>query len=88
MRKTHGSWGETAPFPKSRASYFRFARFNTTALKYLRAWNWLDTTGRAHILVGFCSRIPRGEYGDRESKYELKCRSLLSYLIPNKNLNT
>ena len=26
MRKTRGSWGETAPFPKSRASYSRFAR--------------------------------------------------------------
>ena len=30
----------TAPFPKSRASYFRFARFNTSALYYLRAWRW------------------------------------------------
>ena len=29
----------TAPFPKSRASYFRFARFNTSALYYLRAWH-------------------------------------------------
>ena len=28
----------TAPFPKSRASYFRFPRFNTSALYYLRAW--------------------------------------------------
>ena len=28
----------TAPFAKSRASYFRFARFNTSALYYLRAW--------------------------------------------------
>ena len=27
----------TAPFPKSRASYFRFARFNTSALYYLKA---------------------------------------------------
>ena len=31
MRKTH----------KSRASYFRFARFNTSALYYLRAWHGL-----------------------------------------------
>ena len=29
----------TAPFPKS--SYFRFARFNTSALYYLRAWHRL-----------------------------------------------
>ena len=29
----------TAPFPKSRASYFCFARFNTSALYYLRAWH-------------------------------------------------
>ena len=35
MRKTRGGWGATtAPFPKSRASYFRFARFNTSALYY------------------------------------------------------
>ena len=33
--------GATAPFPKSRASYFRFARFNTSALYYLRAWHRL-----------------------------------------------
>ena len=34
---------DTAPFPKSRASYFRFrfARFNTSALYYLRAWHRL-----------------------------------------------
>ena len=31
----------TAPFPKSRPSYFRFARFNTSALCYLRAWHRL-----------------------------------------------
>ena len=31
----------TAPFPKSRPSYFRFARFNTSALYYLRAWHRL-----------------------------------------------
>ena len=29
----------TAPFPKSCASYFRFARFNTFPLYYLRAWH-------------------------------------------------
>ena len=31
----------TAPFPKSRASYFRSARFNTSPLYYLRAWHRL-----------------------------------------------
>ena len=31
----------TAPFPKSRASYFRFARFNMSPLYYLRAWHRL-----------------------------------------------
>ena len=31
----------TAPFHKSRASYFRSARFNTSALYYLRAWHRL-----------------------------------------------
>ena len=31
----------TAPFPKLRASYFRFARFNTYPPYYLRAWHRL-----------------------------------------------
>ena len=31
----------TAPFAKSNASYFRFARFNTSTLYYLRAWHRL-----------------------------------------------
>ena len=42
IKKTRGGWGETiAPFAKSRASYFRFARF-TSALYYLRAWHRLN----------------------------------------------
>ena len=55
MRKTHWDWGETGglspifpaanvPFPKSLASYFRFAGFNTSALYYLRAWHRLLKT--------------------------------------------
>ena len=32
----------TAPFPRSCASYFRFARFNTFPLYYLRAWQRLQ----------------------------------------------
>ena len=38
MRKTRGGWGETVSpaatvsFPKSRASYFRFGRFNMSPL--------------------------------------------------------
>ena len=35
----------TAPFPKSHASYFRFARSNTSALYYLRAWHRLNNEG-------------------------------------------
>ena len=31
-----------APFPKSCPSYFRFARFNTFPLYYLRAWHRLS----------------------------------------------
>ena len=52
MRKTRGGWGETglspifpvatAPFPESCASYFRFTRFNTFPLYYLRAWHRLN----------------------------------------------
>ena len=34
----------TAPFPKSCPSYFRFARFNTSPLYYLRAWHRLTLT--------------------------------------------
>ena len=35
-----------APFPKSCPSYFRFARFNTFPLYYLRAWHRLVHTRR------------------------------------------
>ena len=40
MRKTRGAifLAATASFPKSRASYFRFARCHTSALYYQRAW--------------------------------------------------
>ena len=48
MRKTRGGWGETAifpaataPFPKSRESYLRFAPFKMSQLHYLRAWHRL-----------------------------------------------
>ena len=42
-------------FPKLRASYFNFARFNTSPLYYLRAWHWLpsiflDKSGRGRNL--------------------------------------
>ena len=52
MRKTRGGWGETgpvatAPFPESCASYFRFTRFNTFPLYYLRARHRL--AGNTHI---------------------------------------
>ena len=33
-KNARGLPAATAPFPKSRASYFRFARFNTSALYY------------------------------------------------------
>ena len=36
----------TAPFPKSCASYFRFARFNTFPLYYLRAWHRLPSCSK------------------------------------------
>ena len=47
----------TAPFPKSRSSYFRFARFNTSALYYLRASHRLTKAWRLFPTV-FC----RGRY--------------------------
>ena len=39
-----GTPAATAPFPKSCGSYFRFARFNTFPLYYLRAWHRLGVT--------------------------------------------
>ena len=39
----------TAPFPKSCASYFRFARFNMFPLYYLRAWHRLGTGYEANL---------------------------------------
>ena len=44
----------TTPFPKSRASYFRFARFNTSPLYYLRAWHRLVKNGTENYI----SQIP------------------------------
>ena len=42
----------TAPFLKSCASYFRFARFNTFPLYYLRAWHRLVIVWRQkHVLI-------------------------------------
>ena len=43
----------TAPFPKSRASYFRFARFNMSALYYPRAWHRLRCGKRGWTIVYF-----------------------------------
>ena len=40
----------TAPFPKSCASYFRFARLNTFPLYYLRAWHGLDEMGLSCLM--------------------------------------
>ena len=60
MRKTRGGWGETiAPFPKSCPSDFRFARFNTFPLNYLRAWHRLGSLWRQYFLCPqvACSRI-------------------------------
>ena len=47
--KRNGKTRITVPalFPKSRASYFRFAGFNMSALYYLRAWHRLWKLRRA-----------------------------------------
>ena len=46
-KNARGLGRDTTPFPKSRAAYFRFrfARFNTSALYYLRAWHRLRNFG-------------------------------------------
>ena len=41
-----GALATTAPFPMSRTSYVRFARFNTSPLYYLRAWQRLSERGK------------------------------------------
>ena len=41
-KNARGLGRDRAPFPKSCASYFRFARFNTFPLYYLRAWHRLE----------------------------------------------
>ena len=61
----------TTPFPKSRASYFHFARFNTSPLYYLRAW---------HRLAGFHCKYHLG-WGYVHMHYTawfLRSHSLLS----------
>ena len=47
----------TVPFPKSRASYFRFARFNTSALYYLRAWHRLQLNVIMDGIVFVCTLV-------------------------------
>ena len=46
-----GGQATTAPFPKSCASYFRFAHFNTLPLYYLRAWHRLPLNYRGIVGV-------------------------------------
>ena len=47
----------TALFPKSRASYFRFARFNTSVLYYLRAWHRLQLNVIMDGIVFVCTLV-------------------------------
>ena len=50
-RKTHRGWPPPPPPPfpsRVRASYFRFARFNTFPLYYLRAWHRLTCAQPYH----------------------------------------
>ena len=52
----------TAPFPKSRASYFRFARFNTSAIYYLRAWHRLIYMQRLVLVPSVGVFLGSGHY--------------------------
>ena len=63
------------PFPKSRASYFRFARFNTSALYYLRAWHRLASRAR--------ERNPLEKLGGRIVRLQM-----CSFIFPINHITT
>ena len=63
------------PFPKSRASYFRFACFNTSALYYLRAWHRLASRAR--------ERNPFEKLGGRIVKLQM-----CSFIFPINHITT
>ena len=52
----------TDPFPKSCPSYFRFARFNTFPLYYLRAWHRLSINYLAQNNLTNCEHFVRTLY--------------------------
>ena len=50
MQKKSGGWGGTGRHPTPPPfSYFRFARFNTSPLYYLRAWHRLEKSKRSRL---------------------------------------
>ena len=63
------------PFPKSRAPYFRFARFNTSALYYLRAWHRLASRAR--------ERNPLEKLGGRIVRLQM-----CSFIFPINHITT
>ena len=63
------------PFPKSRASYFRFACFNTSALYYLRTWHRLASRAR--------ERNPFEKLGGRIVKLQM-----CSFIFPINHITT
>ena len=66
----------TAPFPNSCASYFRFTRFSTFPLYYLRAWHRLVL-----ILLGRFSKTERRQTRARKheerTERDFRCSVLL-----------
>ena len=79
----------TAPFPKSCASYFGFARFNTFPLYYLRAWHTLlfsqisDPENPIGDLLSGLSHLRRGLFRElkqrrrRWQRKRQKCNGLI-----------
>ena len=55
----------TASFPKSCASYFRFARFTTFPLYYLRAWHRLYSAMQAFVWAVSSERQRPLEFSDK-----------------------
>ena len=70
------SLGTRLPFPKSCASYIRFARFNTSALYYLRAWHRL-----AWALLGYIKHLPFRSVSTRSRKKKKIGSCSISFLV-------
>ena len=80
-----GDPAATAPFPKSCASYFRFARFNTFLRYYLRAWHRLVNT-RLRTQIETYFRLLLFEWTEKTTEIHLRLHEFRWILLADDSL--